>query len=256
MLNVVFTMLWPMSVACVHCARTAAPTVPEDLRGLPTPAHVLEGSPPDEETAVRGHCGHAQQQYRDAVRVASRRHVWCASPQPQAPTALQLFAALTRKPLSFFSFHVGDCNTVWVARSFLPGLCRGPTRSHTPLCSPVHPCRSSTSTALLLVAYVLQQRLRPFLVSSTLSEGLALTAGEMASRLQQAKDKVHPVQGRQRPQVGPQPGLDAQARGSSESGYVRNCCAHPPMPQRGWLSVLCWVTWVDVRCNRAGERDS
>ena len=47
--------------------------------------------------------------------------------------------------------------------------------------------RSSLSAALLLIAYILQQRLRPFLVSSTLSEGLSLTAGEMALRLQLAQ---------------------------------------------------------------------
>ena len=207
-----------MSVACAHCARTAAPTVPEDLRGLPTPAHVLEGSPPDEETAVRGHCGHAQQQYRDAVRVASRRHVCVPAPSPRPP---ELSSCL---PLG--AFHVGDCNTAQVASSFCWDFAVVRVSPSDPVLFPVHLCRSSTSAALLLVAYVLQQRLRPFLVSSTLSEGLALTAGEMASRLQQAKDKVHPVQGRQRHQ----PGLDSQARGPS--GYARNRCAHAPMPQR------------------------
>ena len=47
--------------------------------------------------------------------------------------------------------------------------------------------RSSLSAALLLIAYILQQRLRPFLVSSTLSERLALSSGDLEARLKQTK---------------------------------------------------------------------
>lgn len=47
------------------------------------------------------------------------------------------------------------------------------------------PTRASLSAALLLTAYALQQRLRPFLVSSTLSEGLSLTLDDLEARLKQ-----------------------------------------------------------------------
>ena len=48
-------------------ASAAAPAMQEGLRGLPAPAHVLEGGPADEEAAVRSHRGHGQQEHRDAV---------------------------------------------------------------------------------------------------------------------------------------------------------------------------------------------
>ena len=40
---------------------------------------------------------------------------------------------------------------------------------------------------LLISAYVVQQRFEPFLVSSTLSEGLALSAGDLTLRLREAR---------------------------------------------------------------------
>ena len=43
--------------------------------------------------------------------------------------------------------------------------------------------QASLSAALLVTAYLLQQRLCPFLISSTLSSSLALSEGEIESRL-------------------------------------------------------------------------
>jgi hypothetical protein len=51
-----------------------------------------------------------------------------------------------------------------------------------PLLLPLAPCRASLSAALLFASYGLQQRCRPFLVSSTLSDGL--TASALEQRLQ------------------------------------------------------------------------
>ncbi len=50
--------------------------------------------------------------------------------------------------------------------------------------------QASLSAALLVMAYILQQRFRPFLVSSTLSVALELDAATLELRLQQQRELV------------------------------------------------------------------
>ncbi len=51
-------------------------------------------------------------------------------------------------------------------------------------------CRSSLAAALLLTSYILQQKFRPFLVSSTLSSGLALSATNLNEQLHRRQGSV------------------------------------------------------------------
>lgn len=64
-----------------------------------------------------------------------------------------------------------------------------PLESLADMCAPLVLYQAALSAALLLSAYILQQRFSPFLVSSTLSSALDLNVTELETRLQQQREQ-------------------------------------------------------------------